>query len=153
MFVDRKSRRRINTSEKYRIDCVCTAHRCLIIHRHWHAKICFSNPCYQQAVVTGWETKAGRNLSQWIIESADLQPIKMLILSNELFPVLREWVVLHCALHHTVRNWLLIYSVQCILDCLPVASRIEPAYSLLTASGIHINYISCPQMGNLNDNI
>ena len=110
MFVDCKSRRRINTSEKYGIDCVCTAHRCLLTHRHWHAlswKICFSNPCYEQAVVTGWETKAGRNLSQWIIESADLQPIKMLILSNELFPVLREWVVLHCALHHTARNWLL----------------------------------------------
>ena len=44
---------------------------------------------YQQAVITGREMRAGRNLSHWIIKAADYrQPIKMLILSFKLFSVL-----------------------------------------------------------------
>ena len=49
---------------------------------------------------------AGRSLSHWIIESAVyLQPIKMLIVSTELFQCLHKvGGLLHCALHDTVSN-------------------------------------------------
>ena len=50
---------------------------------------------------------------------------------------------MHCALLHTVSIDALYYTVQCILDCLPVSVSTEPVYivtSLLTATRIHINY-------------
>ena len=64
---------------------------------------------YQQAVITGIEIGAGRNLSHWIINSADyLQPIKMLILSFELFSVLTQWVVFYIV-HYIMQSAMMIY--------------------------------------------
>ena len=70
---------------------------------------------------------AGRSLSHWIIESAvDLQPIKMLIISTELFS---KWVVF-CIVHCIMQSAMMAYiNVQCILDCLPVSVSTEPVYS------------------------
>ena len=59
------------------------------IYLHGFEKRIF--PDIQQAVIAGREMGAGRSLSHWIIKTAvNHQPIKMLIISTELFSVLTE---------------------------------------------------------------
>ena len=63
------------------------------------------------------EMRAGRNLSHWIIESADyLQPIKILILSPELFSVLRTWmvfcIIFELCIAPCSQQWWLVYNLQ-----------------------------------------
>ena len=67
--------------------------------------------------------ETGRNLSHWIIKSADyLQPIKMFILSTELFT---KWVVF-CIVHCSTQSAMIfIYNAQCVT----VSVSAEPVYS------------------------
>ena len=63
----------------------------------------------RSSLATGREMGAGRNLSHRIIKSADyLQPIKMLILSTELFLVLTQWVVF-CIVHYIMQSAMMAY--------------------------------------------
>ena len=68
--------------------CNCLNPLCLYPN-HWHVFTWIWEmylAWYQQAIITGREMGADRSLSYWIIELAVyLQPIKMLILSTELF--------------------------------------------------------------------
>ena len=59
-------------------------------------------------------------------------------------------MALHYALHHAVSNDDFIYSVKCILDCLPVSVRTETVYSDDQFANRYSNpyklYISAPGM-------
>ena len=60
------------------------------------------------SLATGREM--AENLSRWIIKSADyLQPIKMLILSTELFSVLTQWVVFYIV-HYIMQSAMMAYA-------------------------------------------
>ena len=84
---------------------------CIINWLHWHVLTWIWEThltWYQQADVTGRGMGAGRSLSHWIIESADyLQPIKMLILSTELFSVLTQsgWSFSLCIAWCSQQRW------------------------------------------------
>ena len=84
--------------------------------QHWHVFTWIWETYlawYQQVVFTGREMGAGRSLSHWIIESAVyLQPIKMLILSTELFSVLTQsgWYFALCIAWCSQQWWLILIS-------------------------------------------
>ena len=93
----------INCTGSTRIDawkaqCKLHTHTSFLVN-HWHVLTWLREThvaWYQKAAITGREVgaAAGRNLCHWIIEYADcLQPIKVLILSTELFCLHSEWSI------------------------------------------------------------
>ena len=83
---------------------------------------------------------ASRSLSHWIIESAVyLQPVKILILSTELFSGHTQSIV-HFIFYSMMQSATMAYiDVQCLLDCIPASVGTEPVYSYSNPYQLYIN--------------
>ena len=99
------------------------------MYLHGFEKLIFPDHSMWSSLGERNEQEKVKTIGQFV--SADyLQPIKRLIKSTELFLVLTEWAwlcIAHCTMQSAVM--IFIYSVKCILDCLPVSVITETVYT------------------------